>query len=77
MIYHCALPPKVNPVVSAKGNNLNFEHGFVQWLENKAAMKPTVNGMHSMTIEEYSFLSLDDGVEDEGGAFISEIKEAK
>eukprot|EP00957_Ditylum_brightwellii_P203205 15333638-Ditylum_brightwellii.AAC.1 len=44
--------------------NLNFEHGFMEWLETRIAMKATTDWDPAQSVQEY-FTSVDDAAEDE------------
>eukprot|EP00957_Ditylum_brightwellii_P196846 14997779-Ditylum_brightwellii.AAC.1 len=58
------------------GINLNFQHGYMEWLGQKVAMKATVDGLHSATTDEHNIL-FNDEAELDDKIFASEIKEAK
>eukprot|EP00957_Ditylum_brightwellii_P186861 14229401-Ditylum_brightwellii.AAC.1 len=55
------------------GINLDFQHGFMEWLNQQVAMKATVDGFQ--TVDEQSFF-LDEAAEEEE-AFVVKIKDAK
>eukprot|EP00957_Ditylum_brightwellii_P123610 9424528-Ditylum_brightwellii.AAC.1 len=57
------------------GIRLNFKFGYMEWLEQRVAMKATVNVVHSRTIDEHEFLFDDEEVDQT--SYTSEIKDAK